>query len=99
MKSIVFIISLIVILHTDTSFAQIKTIQKGWTYLFNEKNLDGWDSYLGPKYDTVAKEFKGERMGLNNDPDTVFSVVKDDGQNVIRISGQYFGCIVTKDRS
>lgn len=68
-----------------------------WTYLFNNKNLEGWDSYLGPRYDTLAHAFAGERIGLNNDPDKVFSVVSQDGESVIRISGEHFGCIVTKE--
>jgi hypothetical protein len=68
-----------------------------WKILFNGKNLDGWESYLGPKYDTIAKDFKGERIGLNNDPDGVFTVVNKDGENVIRISGEHFGCIATKE--
>ena len=67
-----------------------------WTILFNGKTLDGWESYLGPGYNEQAGDFAGERMGLNNDPDRVFTVVKQDGQNVIRISGQHFGCIATK---
>jgi hypothetical protein len=67
------------------------------TVLFNGKNLDGWESYLGPRYDSAIHNFGGERMGLNNDPDSVFTVVKEDGQGIIRISGQHFGCIATKE--
>ena len=34
-------------------------------------------------------------MGLNNDPNHVFTVVQQDGENVIRISGENWGCIYT----
>src|SRR5262249_26492161 len=40
----------------------------GWTQLFNGKNLDGWDTWLGRPY-------KGkEVIGLNKDPQMVYTV-------------------------
>jgi hypothetical protein len=53
------------------------------TTLFNGKDLTGWDTYL-------------PETGLNNDPDKVFSVVEVDGAPAIRISGQHFGGVSTK---
>ena len=44
--------------------------------LFNGKDLRGWDTYVGPSYDTIQKKFVGKPVGLNNDPDRVFTVVK-----------------------
>lgn len=75
---------------------QSPVIQDEWTILFNGKNLDGWETYLGPRYNVQAGDFAGDRIGLNNDPDGVFTVVKEDDQNAIRISGEHFGCIATK---
>lgn len=80
-----------------SSQRQVKILSDDWTKLFNENNLDGWESYMGPRYDSVKRDFAGERIGLNNDPDGVFSIVDDGGQKVIRISGEHFGCIATKD--
>jgi len=60
-----------------------------WTSLFNGKDLRGWDSYLKP-----SPEHPG---GLNNDPQKVFTVVKVDGENVIRVSGEVTGAISTKE--
>ena len=65
--------------------------------IFNGKNLEGWDVYIGPLYDTAEKEFLGEPKGLNNDPHKVFSVVIEDEKPAIRISGQNFGGLSTKD--
>jgi hypothetical protein len=65
--------------------------------LFNGKNLDGWDTYLGPTYDSLKKNFDSlKTMGLNKDPKKVFSVVELDGQPAIRISGENFGGISTQ---
>jgi hypothetical protein len=68
---------------------------KPWIRLFNDKDLSGWDTYLGPAYDPVTKEFAGAPLGLNNDPDHVFSVIEVDGQRAIRISGTAFGGLST----
>jgi len=58
--------------------------EKGWTPLFDGRDLKGWDVYLK------------EPIGLNRDPHHVFKVVKDGGENVIRISGEDVGAISTK---
>jgi hypothetical protein len=68
---------------------------KPWIRLFNGVDLSGWDTYLGPPYDPVAKDFAGAPLGLNSDPDRVFSVVEVDGQRAIRISGTAFGGVST----
>ena len=58
--------------------------------LFNGKDLTGWDTWLG-------KPYKGDTVvGLNSDPDKVYSVVEADGQPAIRISGQVWGALTTK---
>lgn len=62
-----------------------------WQSLFNGKDLTGWDTYLGPKYDTISHKRDTIPVGLNNDPSKVFTVVKLGDENVIRISGEDFG--------
>jgi hypothetical protein len=68
---------------------------KPWVRLFNNEDLSGWETYIGPAYDPVAKEFVGAPLGLNNDPNHVFSVIEVDGQRAIRISGTAFGGLST----
>ena len=65
------------------------------TTLFNGKDLTGWDVYIGPAYDTIAKKFTGAPLDLNVDPLKVFSVVTEDGKPAIRVSGERFGGIST----
>lgn len=59
--------------------------QGKWIMLFNGKDLQGWDTYLGP------------RLGLNNDTNRVFSVVAEGRENIIRVSGENWGGLSTKD--
>jgi len=61
-----------------------KETQNDWTQLFNGKDLTGWDTYIG-----------ADSLGLNNDPNKVFSVAEVDGESVLRISGQQFAGIST----
>ncbi len=63
--------------------------------LFNEKNLNGWDTYLGPALDSTGKITGSEPVGLNNDPHHVFTVADLNGEKVIRISGSEWGGIAT----
>ena len=49
-----------------------------WTALFNGRDLDGWDTWLG-------KPNKGaEPVGLNKDPKAVYSVTTIDGSYAAR---------------
>ncbi len=66
-----------------------------WESLFNGKDLSGWETYLGPTYDTLMDKWDTIPVGLNVDPLKVFSVVEIDNENVIRISGEQFGGINT----
>ena len=66
-----------------------------WEYLFKGENLDGWETYLGPHFDTTLNRFDTMPIGLNIDPSEVFSLVKIGNEKVLRISGESFGGIST----
>jgi hypothetical protein len=59
-------------------------------FLFNGRDLDGWDTLLGPKQRDEPP------LGRNHDPLHVFSVVQEDSTPAIRISGQVWGALVTR---
>lgn len=67
----------------------------GWKPLFNGADLSGWETYLGPPFDTVLNQWDSMPVGLNRDPLHVFSVVDVDGEKAMRISGEQFGGINT----
>src|SRR5258708_34812757 len=87
-----------------TAFTGVKitgvkiTDAKGWTMLFNGKDLRGWNSYLGPESgtDSNGKKLSDQPVGLNKDPRKVFTVVSDNGEKGIRISGEGVGAISTQ---
>jgi hypothetical protein len=66
-----------------------------WQSLFNGKDLTGWNTYLGPRYDSILKKRDTIPIGLNTDPMKVFTVAEIGGEKVLRISGEQFGGICT----
>ncbi len=71
--------------------------QNGWQHLFDGSGLDQWDTYLGPRWDPEKGKFDGDPVGLNHDPDGVFSIVEKDGEKLLRISGEVWGGMSTKE--
>jgi hypothetical protein len=76
-----------------------------WKQLFNGKDLTGWDTWLGRPHKHVEgvdlkKNDKGEYegvVGLNKDPKKVYTVVQVDGKPAIRVSGEIWGALTSKD--
>ncbi|GAB2521498.1 3-keto-disaccharide hydrolase [Spirosoma aerophilum] len=66
-----------------------------WQSLFNGKDLTGWETYLDKPYAKDGENDKTPPIGLNKDPNHVFSVVMVDGKPALRISGETFGGINT----
>ncbi len=71
--------------------------------LFNGKDLSGWYTYQRePEPSSEVEGLKKEDgkyiepIGLNKDPLNVFTVVEEDGEPAIRISGEVFGILVTE---
>jgi len=84
-------LSLFIVLLGDSVFCQ----KNSWQYLFNGKDLAGWNIYLGPPLDDSGKKLSDSALGLNNDPNHVFTVINLKGEKLIRVSGENWGCIST----
>lgn len=70
-----------------------------WQNLLNNKDLSGWDTYIGPPFPPEGEDRKGiPPVGLNKDPKQVFSMVTEDGTQALRISGEQFGGISTTEQ-
>lgn len=75
-----------------------------WIELIDD-SLSKWDTYLSyqhqPEYDgTPPKNEKGEiiePIGLNNPAYTVFTTFQEDQNVIIKNSGEYYGCLITKE--
>ena len=72
-----------------------------WEPLFNGKDLSGWDTWLGKPHESVqfavGSEYDPDKpVGLNNDPKGVYTVVDEDKEPAIRISGEIYGAITSQ---
>lgn len=80
-----------------------ETVQ--FSRLFNGKNLDGWETYIGVPDASIdlpdmEKDEEGNYMsaiGLNRDPLDIFTVVEEDGEPAVRVSGQINGALATTE--
>jgi hypothetical protein len=90
-KMIMLLLAVIMALSFDKPFHK-----DDWEFLFNGKDLRGWDTYLGPPLDDKGKKLNDVPVGLNNDPKHVFTVVENSGEKLLRISGENWGGLSTK---
>lgn len=78
-------------------------LSKKWQSLV-DKELSKWDVFMGAPhtsteiegYDKFDDVTKGTPIGFNKDPKKVFSVIQEDGEDVIKITGEIFAGLVTK---
>tara|TARA_R110002049_G_scaffold3795_5_gene27550 strand:- start:4028 stop:4849 length:822 start_codon:yes stop_codon:yes gene_type:complete len=82
--------------------SQNLSTQTDFKVLFNGKDFTGWYTYQREPEPTscvtglkMEDDKYVEPIGLNRDPLGVFTVVKLDGESVIRISGETFGILVS----
>lgn len=76
-----------------------------WRPIWNGKDLSGWETWLGRPHKAIdvpglPRNEKGEytkEVGLDQDPTGVFRVVEADGAPAIRISGEVWGALTTKE--
>jgi hypothetical protein len=67
-----------------------------------DAQLSNFDVYLSYRGDQIMSVLKGTApkdlapVGLNPPTQDVFTTLTQDGRTVLRISGEYYGCLVTK---
>jgi len=80
-----------------------QSTQRDWLPLFNGTDLTGWETYLGKPHKLsdvpgLVRNAQGDYtapVGLNADPNHVFTVVRMDDGPVIRVSGEIYGGLIT----
>lgn len=102
MKNTLYLFSFLVLFNCATlSQKNTKTIDLFDTSL---SNFEKWiavphSSVKGLPEGTYQSDnvHDGEPLGLNNDLKNVFSIIMEDGQPVLKITGEIYGCITTKE--
>jgi Domain of Unknown Function (DUF1080) len=82
-------------------------LTKKWTYLLDE-SFSNFDKFLGVPHTSISSKdlsdeyprgngMVGTPIGLNKDPLNVFTVVKENNENLLYITGQMYGGLSTKE--
>ena len=104
MKVNTYLITLAIVIISIFASCGSKTANdQKWKPLL-DMNLSQWDKFVGVPHYSVKLDgyekgdgMKGTPLGLNNDPLNVFSTVEIDGETVLKISGQIYGAVSTKN--
>ena len=96
--------NLIIIVLTAFVLCSSKKEAPNWTNLL-DKDLSRWDNYLSFRHQIGynGQEPKDDNgniippIGLNKPGYDVFSVVEENNEPVLKISGEIYGCVVTKE--
>lgn len=79
----------------------VRASEDGWTNLLDEQ-FSQWDVYLSYPGDRIMSVIEGtapkdlEPIGLNNDLTKVFSIIEENGEPVLKITGEIYGAAATK---
>jgi bifunctional non-homologous end joining protein LigD len=84
------------------SFTKSKD-DSGWANLLDQ-NLSQWEMYLGYNHKasyngSLPVDEHGDTIkpvGYNKNVNNVFSVISDNGDLVLKVTGEYYGCVFTK---
>ncbi|MDX2248941.1 MAG: DUF1080 domain-containing protein [Bacteroidia bacterium] len=94
----------IAVLSTAVLFFSCSTPkEKNWTSLL-DKDLSQWEMYLSYRHSTdyngeIPVDEKGDTLppiGYNQNISEVFSVIEEKGEPILKISGEIYGCVFTK---
>lgn len=103
LQSLFIICILFITVSCTPKLSRSITGHETWVNLWNGENLNGWDTYLGMPY-WQGQDIWNQKLlpnyrpyGLNYDPEGVFTVVTEDGAPALRLSGEVYGGISTKE--
>lgn len=89
-KSMYLITTILLVAFVSMSCQQQKP--DPWQQLYNGQNLENWDMYLGSSlgsdWDELAQAATNEK---------VFTIVEENGEKIIRISGEINGSLATRE--
>jgi len=76
----------------------------GWIKLL-DKNLSKWEMYLSYKHKDgysgkIPTDANGKEIppiGYNKNANNMFTVIEENNEPVLKVSGEYYGCVFTKE--
>lgn len=98
----VFSISMLALLNFSFAFSQERK-DDGWVNMLDQ-NMSQWENYLSYRHKasyngTIPVNGQGDTIqpvGYNKNTNQVFSIVKENEDLVLKVTGEYYGCVFTK---
>lgn len=88
-RSVIYLSTVLMILALSSCQTQK---EPQWNQLFNGQNLENWDLHLGS---SLGSDF--DSLAAAAVPEKVFSIVEENGEKIIRISGEINGALATRE--
>ncbi len=103
MKKVIWILSSVIVAVCTLVGLSSFNPKEDWVNLL-DKDLSKWEMYLSYRHQVgykgdIPKDADGTPIppiGYNKNTSNVFSVLTENGQPVLRISGEIYGCVFTK---
>jgi hypothetical protein len=97
-----FAISMLAFLNFSFAFSQERK-DNGWVKLLDQ-NLSQWENYLSYRHKasyngTIPVDEHGDTIqpvGYNKNTNQVFSIIKENDDLLLKVTGEYYGCVFTK---
>ncbi len=102
MNVLVFLLFLTAIIFAQESKNKKFVMDKNWQPLLDQ-HLSNWEKFIGVPHTSVSLDgvdksdnvHVGTPLGLNNDPKDVFSMLKEDGETILKVTGEIYGGLTT----
>lgn len=104
MKKYTILIAFAFLFSLTSATTETNSFEEGWINLLNN-NLSKWDMYLSYKHKngysgkapTDANGNEIPPIGYNKNVNNMFTVIQENKEAVLKVSGEYYGCVFTKE--
>jgi hypothetical protein len=105
MKKFSLLIAFLLLFSLTSVTKNTSEFDDGWITLL-DNNLSNWEMYLSYKHkdgysgkiptDSNGKEISP--IGYNKNVNNMFTVIQENNEPVLKVSGEYYGCVFTKEK-
>jgi len=104
MKKYSILIAIVFLFSLTSTTNKTDSFEDGWINLL-DNNLSKWDMYLSYKHQNgysgkIPTDVNGNEIppiGYNKNVNNMFTVIQENKEPVLKVSGEYYGCVFTKE--
>jgi hypothetical protein len=105
MKKYSALIAIALLFSLTSATKNTKLSEEGWINLL-DSSLSKWDMYLSYKHqngysEKVPTDSNGKEIppiGYNKNVNNMFTIVQENNEPVLKVTGEYYGCVFTKEK-